>query len=35
VDFDFVLDVGDVGQLASGKVVQDYWRIALGQQGIT
>ncbi len=30
MDFDFVLDVGDVCYLAGGKVVQDYWVIALG-----
>jgi hypothetical protein len=32
--FNFVLDVGNVRELACRKIVQDYWGIALGQQGI-
>jgi hypothetical protein len=32
--FYFVLEVGDVGKLACRKIVQDYWRIALGDEGI-
>jgi hypothetical protein len=32
--FNFVLDVDDVRELACRKIVQDYWRIALGDEGI-